>query len=312
MNTLRTTLLSILVLPIALGSAFAARPVPAPKPAKPAMTEMLPAAPGSAVFVNVKRIFKLYGELITKQPQYEQVAKYVKEGMPDPAKDLDEVGISVDLFKAGTTHSGGGVVTGRVDKMKLLALAAAHQVSFTPSMFRGVALLTAKDGQDSIQLGMVDDGTTTVSMDREGKHESTKSILATMQGEAQSFGAATGTKLAKDYLALASVQITQEMIDGFGASIPEQFAIVKTIRVVSLSINAKDSGDGSARLTIGCDTAESTKGLVELLNQLRESFAGSGARGTDMLAKLKVTSKGKTATLELAVTKAELEGIVAK
>ncbi len=311
MNITRTSLLSILALPLCVGAALAARPLPAKpvKPAAPALEQVLPAAPGSAVFVNVKRIFKLYGELITKAPQYAEVAKYVAEGMPDPAKDIDAVGISVDLFKAGTTRSGGGVVLGRVDKMKLLALAAAHKITFTPSMFRGITLLTAKDGQDSVQLGMVDDTTTVVSTDREGKHESTKAILATIQGEAQSFGAATGTKLSKDYLALASVQITPEMIAEFGASVPEQFAIVKTIRVVSLSVNAKDSGDGAARLAVTCDTDESATALVQLLNSLRESFAG---RGGNMLESLKVSQKGKTATLEMSVAKKDLEALVSK
>lgn len=311
MNITRTTLLSILALPLCLGSAVAAQKPSVAKAPKPAMEQMLPAAPGSAVFVNVHRIFKLYGELITKSPQYADVAKYVKQGMPDPAKDIDEVGISVDLFKAGTSHSGGGVVLGRLDKMKLLALAAAHKITFTPSMLRGVALLTAVDDKDSIQLGMVDDTTTVVSIDREGKHESTKAILATMQGEGTSFGAATGTKLSKDYLALASVTITPELIAQFGTSVPEQFAVVKTIRVLSLSINAQDTGDGSARLAVTCDTAESATALVALLEQLRESF-GSAGRGASVLAGLKVSRTGTTATLELAVAKKDLEELVSK
>lgn len=312
----RTMVASILALQLAAGLALAAKakPAAAPKPARPGMEQMLPASAGSAVFVNVKRIFKLYGPLIEKAPQYAEVKKLIAQGLPDPAKDIDEVGLSIDLLKASSSHSGGGVVTGRLNTTKLLALAAVHKLTFTPSLYRGVPLLTAVDptSKESAQLGLVDEETTIVSMDKEGKHETTKAILAVLQGEAQSFGAATGSKLPKDYLALASVQITPEMIAQFGSSVPPQFEVATHIRLVSLSISAKTNGDGAARLAISCDTEEATKALVQLLEQLRESFGSSRGRGTDVLSRLKVTTKGKTATLEVSITKTELEEIVAK
>lgn len=312
----RTIATSLLALQLGLTSAYAVLPTvttPAPT-AKPTMSQMLPAAPGSAIFVNVKRIFALYGDLIQNAPQYAEVKKAIEQGLPDPAKDIDEVGVSLDILKASSARSGGGVVTGRLDKTKLLALAAAHNITITPSMYRGIALITGKqaDSDESVQLGLVDDETTTISIDKGSDHEATKAILATIKGETESFAQSSGAALPADYLAQASVQIPQEVINEFGSNVPPQFEVVTHIKLITLSINAQDNGDGSARLAATCDTEANAQALGALLEQLKTAFASSGSRGTDVLNRLTVKVEGKTATLELAIARAELEEIVAQ
>lgn len=312
-NVILTTLLAV---NLSLGTAFALNPKPAAPatPAKPTMAQMLPATPASAIFVNVGRIFKIYGDLIQAQPQYAEVKKLVEQGLPDPAKDIDEVGVSLDLLKASETRSGGAVVTGRVNTTKLLALAAAHNVTFTPSVYRGVSLLTAKeaDSQESVQLGLVDETTTTLSSDRTGAHEATKAIINVLKGEAPSFASTSGFRLPTDYLALATVQIPQEVVDSFGSNVPPQFEVVTHIKLVTLSISAQDNGNGAATLAATLDTEENAQALGALLEQLKQAFGSSGSRGTDLLNRLTVKVEGKTATLELAVARAELEEILAK
>lgn len=306
----RTMISAVVSLNLLMGSAFAVSLHP--DTFKQTVDKKIPAAPGSAVFVNVKRIFGLYGDLITKSPQWESIAQQIEQGCPDPSKDLDEVAISLDLTKASQDSAFGGLVTGRIDKIKLLAFAAANGVNLTPSVNRGVAIMTAKDERTNVQLGFVDDETTLISSDNGGAHEPMNALISTLKGEIPSFGEATETSLPANYLALASVKVLAEIVDQYGSQLPPALEPVKSIKVLSLSIEAQDSGDGSATLAATCDTEASAQALGALLEELRQQFGQSGISGSDLLNRLKVSVTGKVAKLELSITKAELEEIFAR
>jgi hypothetical protein len=303
----RTMISALVGLNLILGSASAVSLHP--DTFKQTVDKKIPAAPGSAIFVNVKRIFGLYGDLITKSPQWESVAKQIEQGCPDPSKDLDEVAVSLDLAQANTV---GGVITGRIDKIKLLAFAAANGVTLTPSVNRGVAIMTAKHNSTNVQLGFVDYETTLFSSDNAGAHEPMNALISTLKGEIPSFGEATETSLPANYLALASVKVPQEIVDQYGTQVPPALEPVKHIKVLSLSVEAQDSGDGSATLAATCDTEANAKALGAILEELRQQFGSSGMSGSDLLNRLKVSVTGKVAKLELSITKAELEEIFAR
>lgn len=306
----RTMITAVLSLNLVMGSAFAVSLHP--DTFKQTVDKKIPAAPGSAVFVNVKRIFSLYGDLITSSPQWESIAKQIEQGCPDPSKDLDEVAVALDLTKASQENNVGGVITGRIDKIKLLAFAAASGVSLTPSVNRGVAIMTAKDERSNVQLGFADDETTFFSSDNAGAHEPMNALISVLKGEIPNFAEATETSLPANYLALASIKIPAEIVDQYGSQIPAELEPVKSIKVLSLSIEAQDSGDGSATLAATCDTEANAQALGAILEALRQQFGQSGISGSDLLKRLKVSVTGKVAKLELSITKAELEEIFAR
>src|SRR5437867_1158977 len=97
----RSLIAAVLGLNLFVGSALALTPPATSK----AINAKIPAAPGSAIFVNVKRIFSLYGDLITSTPQWQKVTAEIQKGMPDPSKDLDEVAIALDLVHASSSNA---------------------------------------------------------------------------------------------------------------------------------------------------------------------------------------------------------------
>lgn len=305
---LKRSLVSFVVgLNLVLSPAMAVTPNAAP--AKKSIDQKLPGSAPGAAFVNVKRIFSIYGELIQKQSYYEEVRKAVSQGCPDPAKDVDELGFSLDLTKVSSSNSFGGLVQGRFDLAKGIAFLASKGITLAPSAYRGVALLTGKDDGDSVQFGLTDENTLVFSSDKTGEHTATKEIISVLNGEVPGYAESTGSTLPADYLAVVSTRIPDQIVDTYGSQVPEQFEVVKHIKAMALTVNAKDSGDGSASLTATCDTEENAAGLTEILEAMRQNFAGSGVSGTELLNKLTIKVEGKNARLELAIDKADLEKI---
>lgn len=306
---LKRSLVSFVVgLNLVLSPAMAVTPTAAP--AKKSIDQKIPGSQPGAAFVNVKRIFALYGDLIKKQSYYEKVTEAVADGCPDPSKDIDEVAFGLDLTKVTESNGVGGVITGRFDLGRALGFLAKKGVTnLTPSVHRGVALMTGKDDDESLQFGLAEENTLVVSSDKTGEHAATKEIIATLNGETPGYAESTGSSLPADYLALVSTRIPQQIVDAFSPQVPPQFEVVTHVRALSLSVTAKDSGDGSASLTATCDTEESATGLTELLEAMRQNFAGSGISGTDLLNKLTISVEGKTAKLQLSIEKKELEEI---
>lgn len=305
---LKRSLVSFVVgLNLLLSPAMAVTPTAAP--AKKSIDQKLPGSAPGAAFLNVKRVFSLYGDLIQKQSYYEEVRKAIAQGCPDPAKDIDEVAFGLDLTKVTESNGVGGVVHGRFDLGRAIGFLATKNITLTPSAYRGIALLTGKDDGESVQFGLADEGTLVFSSDKNGEHAAMKEIIATLNGEVPGYSEATGSTLPSDYLALVSTRIPQQIVDTLGPQVPPQFEAVTHVKAVSLSVMAQDSGDGSASLTASCDTEESATALTELLEGLRQNFAGSGISGSDLLNKLTISVEGKNAKLVLAIKRSDLEEI---
>src|SRR3954469_999050 len=95
MSSIRT-IASSFVLLLAARAAFALTPVPAAADPRP-IDQLTPSSTPTSVFVSVKRAFQLYGTVITSSPRWKDVAALIAQGFPDPATDLDEVGLASDL-----------------------------------------------------------------------------------------------------------------------------------------------------------------------------------------------------------------------
>jgi hypothetical protein len=305
---------SLLALALTMTPAFALDRTPATAPVEAAtrIETQVPATTTGAVFVNVSRIFKLYGDLIKKTPQYTEFEKYIAAGFPNPETDLDQIGL-VSNIENFANSSFGVVVTGSINMERLMAFAQANNVAFTPSMYRGVTLMTSKlDGRDT-QLGFVDEKTTLVSVDPNGQgvHQGTKDIVATLKKEAPSFSERNLLTLPADYLANLSLQVPAELAAGLDEVAGGQFAVLKSVKFVAASVRAEErTKDAVLAVTLTNDTEENAVQVEQLLTALAGAL-GSAGRGADVLSQIKITREGKNVTLSLTIPKADMESWVA-
>ena len=177
------TLGSSLIIILAAQAAFALTPVTRPADPRP-IDQLVPAGTPTTAFASVKRAFELYGSVITASPRYQQLLPLIAQGLPDPARDIDEVGVCTDLTDRENMDVG-FVFTGRVDRARVLAFAAAHHVTFTTSMYRGIELLSGKTDSRAVQIAFFDERITVVSADWKGLHPITHPILDNLLTQAQ-------------------------------------------------------------------------------------------------------------------------------
>ena len=286
-------------------------PIEVPAAAQARIETLVPGTTTGAAFLNVKRIFALYGDLITHAPQYSQVEQAIAAGFPDPANDLDQIGVTSNIENFANS-SAGVVITGHVDMDKLMKFAATQHLTFTPSMYRGVTPMTSKLDNRSTQVGFVDENTTLVSIDEkgEGTHEGTKSIIATLKKESPSFGEHNLLTLPANYLANLSLQIPAELTGSLDGVAGGQFAVLKAVKFLAASVTADDrTKDANLQVTLSCDTAENAGAINTLLQTLAASLNGAG-HGTELLQQLKITLEGKNVVLSLTIPRSEMEHLV--
>ena len=304
-----TAITSALVLALNVLPAFALTPVAAPTTK---IEAQVPGTTTGAAFINVRRIFALYGDLIRQAPQYSQVEKAIAAGFPDPAKDLDQVGVvsNIDNF---ANSAAGVVVTGSINMDGLMKFAQSQNVTFSPSLYRGVTLMTGKLDNRSTQVGFVDENTTIVSIDAKGDgvHEGTKSLVATLKKEAPSFGERNALTLPANYLANLSLQVPAEIAASADSLAGGQFAPLKALKFLAASVTADErSKDARLEVVATCDTAENAAAVHGLLQTLSGALAGNASTAS-LLQKLTITLEGKNVTITLTIPRKDMESWVA-
>lgn len=311
-----TAITSVLALALNVVPMFALTPVAATDAAAAEaaarIETQVPGTTTGAAFLNVRRIFALYGDLIKQTPQYSQVEQAIAAGFPDPAKDLDQIGL-VSNIENFANSSAGLVIQGSINMERLMAFAQSQNVSFTPSMYRGVTLMTGKLDNRSTQVGFVDEGTTLVSVDAKGVgvHEGTKQIVATLKKEQPSFGERNALTLPANYLANLSVQVPADLVAGLDSVAGGQFAVLKAVKFVAASVTADErTKDAKLELTATCDTEENAAAVHGLLQALSGALSGAGG-GTELLQQLSITVAGKNVTITLTIPRAEMEAWLA-
>jgi len=181
--------------------------------AKASVVDLVPgAAPITAGgFLNVRRLFDLYGDLITGLPQWSQVEQLIAAGFPNLATDVGEVGVVTNLEIDDPNV--GGVITGNVNVMALLTMAQQMGLEFASSSYRGVNLFTSMLNRESVQVGFTEGNKTIISVDRNGEHLISKGVIETISGQASSFGTEKNVTLPSDYILDISLEMTQSLRD---------------------------------------------------------------------------------------------------
>lgn len=310
------TLTAILTLTLAAGPVLSLdRNAPGRAPASQAQIEnQVPANTAGAFFLNVRRLFKLYGDLIEQHPSYSQIGQAIAAGFPDPAKDLDQIGIVVPLKNGDFTPIFAGTITGALDMEKLLAFAKNMGLPLTPSMYQGVTLMTTTLDQQSAQIGFVNEETTLFSLDKTGTHDLTRAIVATLKGEQPGYGAAHGLELPAEQIASLHLEVPAEISAYFVTGSPD-LKPLQHVRFASAILAAADATlDGSLAVKLTCETdaqaAEVEAALKKLIGWAEGLRRGHAA--TDLVKRLKFTLSGKELTIRLELTRKEIEELVGR
>jgi hypothetical protein len=325
MNSRFTVISTILAIFVTASQALAIQPAAAanrgeasPAPAG-GIESKLSGDFSAGAFVNVKRLFALYGDLIQKQASYKEfVAKHVALGCPDPAKDVGEVGVVANIDKLEKSDFA-VVGTGAFNIEKVWAYVQSQQkpgdAPLVPSMIRGVTLMTdkAKDGT-LVQMGFYDEKTALVSVSRTDAAARTRDTIATLKGESPSFGTATRLQLPANYIANLSVKVPAEFYNAVGKYLPEEFAAVKKVESVSAYITAEDaSKDATAVVRLACGEEPNAAALEQIVKGLKEMAGGMtnghGAQ-TEVLESIKISHSGAIVELSVTVPRAEMEKLV--
>jgi hypothetical protein len=284
-------------------------PVASPSPA-PRIENLAPAQPSAVVFVNVRRIFAFYGDLINKVPQYNSFRRRA-EGLPDPAKDIDQVVLTSDLAKL-TRSALGAVVTGSLTMEQAVAFGQKKRISFAPSVYRGVSLLTTTAVGKKLQVGKLSDSALLLSNDDgaagAGPQEPTKAMVAVYRNEAPGFGQAHAFTLPESYLAALSLTLSPEMrtaiIDSFPAAEPLQ-----PVNFAKAILCARESTkDISLVASFRCDSAEAAKGLLDILKQYL-AMGMNHPKASLILSRLKLDREGDEVRVALDLPVLDLQGL---
>jgi hypothetical protein len=263
------------------------------------------------VFLNVKRVFELYGDLIHQTSGYTQFERYIAAGFPDPAKDLDKIGLVTNLENLSKSPVG-LVFTGSINKVKLLAFAFSNGISFTESAYRGVTLHTSKMDRTSVQLGFVDESTTLVTVDESGVHQGSKDIVDTLTGGLQSYAAANSFALPANWLGNFSLKITSTLRQMAGAA-PADFSAIAYLDFITGSVTALErTADAKFDIVGTCDTEEHAAQLEQQLKAQIQASANGGGSVADITSKITVSRSGKSVTMSCVIPRTDMEHWVSK
>ena len=284
----RTTSLIII---LAAQTAFALTPPTRPADPRP-IDQLVPSGTPTTVFASVKRAFQLYGGVITASPKYVRLLPLIAQGFPDPAKDLDEVGACTDL----TSHQNinvGLVVTGRIDRARALACAAANGVTFTTSVYRGVELLTGKISERSFQIAFFDERVTVISVDSVATHP----VMHTMLDNILTAATPHDSTLATGYLLNAAQSLKE-----FAAGASGPWGFLSHISTVSIDAQPVEATlNVASKIIILTDSPE-------FATQFSQEIQQAANHQHQHIADPVVSVDGKNVHFNCTVLKSAIEG----
>jgi hypothetical protein len=293
--------------------AFAAlEPTPEPSPVpRTKIEQMLPASGAAAGFLNVRRVFALYGDLIQQSHYYGQLEQLLQAGFPDPSKDLDQLGAVADLTK--DSHQGGLVISGTLNMEKLMALAQQMGITYTPSIYRGVTLLDTKLKHERIQAGFVDEKTTLVAFENKDGQAMAHSMVDTLKG-APNYGETNHLALSDKYLANLSLKISEALRPEWIKNLPRDLKVLGDLDFATASLTAEETTkEGFASVDFTMTNEDSAKILeakiIEAVREAQQNNTG-GQAGNEFFSKVKVTRNGKTVNASVTVPRKLVEDLV--
>ena len=279
-------------------------PAPAPAPELPKIETQLPGNTSLAAFVNFQRLFALYGDILVKSHWYRDAQKEIAAGFPDPAKDINQLGIVANLEDVETA-SAGVVSQGSIDMARAMAWAQSHHLGFTPSNYHGVTLMTTQQDKAAVQVGFVNESTTLLSIDRPVVHDTSKNIIGTIQGQIPSFSATTGITLPANYLGNASLKMTDALRAVLGHS--GSWEPISHIDLATASVTSDvATQDAQIDLVVTCDAEVTAQKLNDIVQKDIPHLTGANGPCSKLVASV----AGKVLTVNGSVKRVFLEQVL--
>ncbi|MBI4867274.1 MAG: hypothetical protein HY816_10020 [Candidatus Wallbacteria bacterium] len=173
-----------------------------------AITHLVPAGRAGAAFVSVQNIMSSFGSHFSTGSLAQELDKFVSQGLPDPRKQIQEVGIAFDL-ESSSDRSFGLVARGQVDLAKAIEFLKGQGGEITQEAYHGVILNHVKlpNEDETLKVAALDDAHSMLTGDETDQHLLAKGFVDTFAGQAQSFGEAHNTVLPKGYFACLSFDL---------------------------------------------------------------------------------------------------------
>lgn len=306
---IRMILVSLLI-GSTLGSASQAFTLPRAESPAPLIVNLVPGtAPVNAgVFVNVRRIFDLYGHLIQKLPQFSFIEQLIAAGFPDPRTDIQEIGLVSDLD--ARSQNVAGVVTGNIVFERILAVAAAFGVEFETSAYRGVELHTGVVSGRSLQIAPVD-GRLLFSVNATGDHELSRQTVETLKGERPDFGTTHPIVLAPSYLLNVGIALTPSLKQAL-RSLGQLGRALQNGTHVTVDLLADDaSKDAPAHLGFHMSDDAGATEVEAILKEMVEDFERNATpRDREIFRSVTFDRVDKVLTLNVTFTYTWMQKIV--
>jgi hypothetical protein len=232
----------------------------------PAATPLEQSLPGTAPVIstlNLKGLVAGYGFLL-QNAAVQKLLEQLHLVLPEADQLVAEVGIAGQLHR-GVQVGSTFLLRGAIDQQKLLAKLAEHGITLTPSVYRGVPLHTGPFKGLSLEIGLVADDCTLVSLDPSPEHPLNKRTIDTLRGTQPSFAAVTGFQ--PQPRALFSSVMKTEAIAAALAQHGIPAGLVKHVDLASV-----EALPALLKLKIEyalrCDTEENAKRLKTLIKRL--------------------------------------------
>lgn len=266
----------------------------------------------AGAFLNVRRIFDLYGHLIQKLPQFGMIEQLIAAGFPDPRTDIDEVGLVSDLDR--DVQGLAGVATGNIEFSRILAVAAAFGVEFEKSAYRGVELHTGKVQYRSLQVAGLDENKLVFSVTRAVRsedHPLARQTIETLAGEREDFGAANQIALPGNYLGNISLKVTRSVRDLL-RYLGELGQVLQDATHITLDLTADDaSKDAPLLVTFRMNDDGSAEALELQLKKLVEDFERNASpRDREIFRSITFSRAAKVLTLNVTFTYEWMQKVV--
>lgn len=264
----------------------------------------------AGVFVNVRRVFDLYGHLIQKLPQFGFIEQLIAAGFPDPRTDIGEIGLVSDLDSARQNIT--GVVTGNIVFARILAVAAAFGIQFETSAYRGVELHTGNVNGRSLQVAPVDQGRLLVSVNQTGDHELSRHTVETLKGERPDFGTRHPVVVPPNYLAEIALVLTPSLKKAIRSLGSDLGRILQDGTHVTLDLTADDaSKDAPAHVGFRMATETSATELEAVLQKLVEDFERNASpRDREIFRSVTFDRADKVLTLNVTFTYSWMQKVI--
>ncbi|MBI3892429.1 MAG: hypothetical protein HY303_12970 [Candidatus Wallbacteria bacterium] len=276
------------------------------------IASMIPASSTGAAFVSVENIMSSFGSHFTTGSLARELDRLISQGMPDPRKQVQEVGIAFD-FEKDDDRAFGLVARGQVDVCKAVEFLKAQGAELSQEAYRGVILNHAKlpKKKETLEIASLDEAHSLLSYDMADQHKLAKAIVDTVSGSAQSFGERNHTVLPKNYFACLSVDIPAHVRQSALAN--QMTAPLAAIKHVTGTLREEQDKSVKLQLDAACDDEAGAQGVkthLENIVQMLLARAGNDPQHGAILRSIVIAREGCCVSLTMQLPRDLIEQIL--